>query len=241
MDRGALAVLLARAGSKGLPKKNEREIAGKPMLAWTIEHALRTPSIDRVLVTTDGDRLAEIAEGYGVEVVRRPTELADDAATVDAAVRHAVGQVVDLHERICILYGNVPVRPIDLADRALSKLEATRSDSVQSVCPVGKHHPYWMKTVDPETGELGMYTDNDVYRRQELPPVYMLDGGVIAVTRRSLFCVEAGRPHAFLGADRRAVVTDPGAVVDVDTAEDFKRAEAALCERLDDESSRAAG
>lgn len=238
---GALGVILARAGSKGLPNKNSLTIGGKPMLAWTIEHALSSKQIKRVLVTTDGEALAQIAGKYDVEVVRRPAELASDTATVDAAARHAVNQVVDMHEHICLLYGNVPVRPDDLSDRAIDMLSESEADSVQSVCPVGKNHPYWMKTVDPETGKLGMLHDNQVYRRQELPPVYMLDGGVIALKRASLFNLVENQPHAFLGADRRAVVTEPGDVVDIDTAEDLKAAEATLEERLRNGTIRAVG
>ena len=240
-DGGALGVILARAGSKGLPNKNSMTIAGKPMLAWTIEHALLSKKIKRVLVTTDGEALAQIAGKYDVEVIRRPAELASDTATIDAAARHAVNQVVDTHDNVCLLYGNVPVRPDDLSDRAIEMLEEKQADSVQSVCPVGKNHPYWMKTVDPETGRLEMLHDNQIYRRQELPPVYMLDGGVIALTRSSLFNLIEGQPHAFLGADRRAVVTEPGDVVDIDTQEDFKTAEAILEERLRNGSIRAVG
>ena len=240
-DGGALGVILARAGSKGLPNKNSMTIAGKPMLAWTIEHALLSKKIKRVLVTTDGEALAQIAGKYDVEVIRRPAELASDTATIDAAARHAVNQVVDTHDNVCLLYGNVPVRPDDLSDRAIEMLEEKQADSVQSVCPVGKNHPYWMKTVDPETGRLEMLHDNQIYRRQELPPVYMLDGGVIALTRSSLFNLIEGQPHAFLGSDRRAVVTEPGDVVDIDTREDYKTAEAILEERLRNGSIRAVG
>lgn len=238
---GALGVILARAGSKGLANKNSLKIAGKPMLAWTIEHALASKHIRRVLVTTDGEALAQIAHKYDVEVIRRPAELASDTATVDAAARHAVGQIVDTHENLCLLYGNVPVRPHDLSDQAIQMLSDTEADSVQSVCPVGKNHPYWMKTVDPDTGKLGMYKDNDVYRRQDLPEVYMLDGGVIALKRSSLYKIVEGEPHAFLGKDRRAVVTKPGEVVDVDTQDDFKTAEAILEERVQSGSIRAVG
>jgi len=242
MEHGAaLGVILARAGSKGLAHKNSLKIAGKPMLAWTIEHALLSKRIKRVLVTTDGEALAQIASKYDVDVIQRPPELASDTATVDAAARHAVNQIVDTHENVCLLYGNVPVRPDDLSDQAIDMLHQTGADSVQSVCPVGKNHPYWMKTVDPETGRLEMFTENQVYRRQELPPVYMLDGGVIALKRSSLFTLIENEPHAFLGRDRRAVVTEPGEVVDVDTREDFKTAEAILEDRLQNGSIRAVG
>ena len=235
----ALAVVLARAGSKGLPNKNGVTIAGKPMLAWTLEHALNSQLIDRVILSTDGPALAEVGrQMVGVDVVLRPAELANDTATVDAAARHAVNQLVSMHEHIVILYGNVPVRPADLTDRALHLLRETGADSVQSVAPVGKHHPYWMKTVGDDAS-LSAYEDNQIYRRQDLPPVYELDGGIIAVTRKSLFTTAPDQPHAFLGSDRRAVTTEPGGVIDIDNAADLDLAETVLLRQS--KSARTAG
>ncbi len=223
----SLCVILGRAGSKGLPGKNVRLIAGQPMIAWTIDHALaakRRGAIDDVIVSTDGEQIADIARDCGVDVVMRPDALAHDTATVDAATRHAVEQ----HdaEHVVILYANVPVRPDDLIDRAVATLRGTGCDSVQSVSPVGKTHPYWMKRVEGD--RLLPYVENPVYRRQDLPPTYMLDGGIIAVTRRALFTVREGEPHAFLGTDRRAIVNPAGVVVDVDDEVDAQIAEAAL-------------
>ncbi|MFI4860530.1 MAG: cytidylyltransferase domain-containing protein [Phycisphaerales bacterium JB063] len=227
----ALAVVLARAGSKGLPHKNILDVAGKPMLAWTLEHALASTSVDRVLLSTDGEALAAVGRRYpGVEVVPRPDELASDTATVDAAARHALTQTDSTHRAVVILYGNIPVRPADLTDRALAMLHDTGADSVQSVCPVGKHHPYWMKQLGAND-ELIAYEDNNIYRRQDLPPVYELDGGIIAVTRDALFTTRPGEPHAFLGSDRRAITTEPGDVIDVDSAIDLHVAQAILSHR----------
>lgn len=236
-NRNTLAVVLARAGSKGLPSKNALPCAGRPMLAWTLEHALSSQRVGRVVLSTDGLALADIARSMSVEVIERPAALADDAATVDDAARHAVETMENgrgpFLDAVVILYGNVPVRPADLTDRALAKLAATGCDSVQSLSPVGKHHPWWMKRLGGEQGDaLKPYHPNGVYRRQDLPPVYGLDGGVIAVTRESLFTVTPGQPHAFLGTDRRAVVcANEGEVIDVDTAIDLKLAEAVLSER----------
>lgn len=230
-DQPALCIILARAGSKGLPNKNLLDVAGKPMLAWTIEHALASTSVGQILVSTDGPILAEIARPYDVQVILRPNELANDTAPIDAAARHAVNQIVGLHEQIAILYGNVPVRPADLTDRALQKLAETGCDSVQSVYPVEKNHPYWMKTVEDGSDRLNMFIENNIYRRQDLPPVHMLDGGVIALTRQALFTIKNGEPHAFLGRDRRAITTKPGEVVDVDTETDRLVAETILRQR----------
>jgi len=230
-----LCVILARAGSKGLPNKNTRNLAGKPLVAWTVGHASEARGIDRTVLSTDGPEIARIGRDCGVEVVMRPSELASDTATVDSAARHAVlwaeESAPQFYDAVVILYGNVPMRPSGLIDRAVAKLETTGANSVQSVCPVGKFHPFWMKRLGGEDGdELQHYQPNNVYRRQDLPPVYQLDGGVIAVTRKSLFTVIEGRPHAFLGDDRRAVVTEPGQVVDVDTPMDFTLAQVLMAQ-----------
>jgi N-acylneuraminate cytidylyltransferase len=235
--RDHLAVILARAGSQGLPTKNAMPVAGKPMLSWTIEHALGAQSLDQVVLSTDGAELAEIGRGKGVAVIERPPSLASETATVDAAARHAV-QCVESDDRckyrmVTILYANVPVRPGDLTDRALAKLEETGADSVQSVTPVGTSHPYWMKQMGGEAGDaVAQWTPNQVYRRQDLPAAYLLNGGVLAVTRQSLFRKVPGQPHAFLGDDQRAVVTEAGEVVDVDTELDRRFAETILSYQL---------
>lgn len=225
-----LAIVLARGGSKGLPNKNALPLAGKPTLAWTLEHALASASLDHVVLSTDSEELASIARGYpGVSVVMRPAELASDTAPVDAAARHAAAATVGMHEHLVLLYGNVPVRPVDLTERALRKLRDSGADSVQSVCQVGKNHPYWMKQLaGPDVDRLQPITENKVYRRQDLPEVYILDGGLIAVTRDSLFRLVEDEPHAFLGQDRRAITTQPGEVVDIDTELDHLVAEAIL-------------
>ncbi|QQE10143.1 acylneuraminate cytidylyltransferase family protein [Planctomycetota bacterium] len=230
-----LAVILARAGSQGLPNKNGLMLLGKPMLQYTVEHAHNSISLDYTILSTDGGHLAEIAQDLNVPTVLRPEALATSTATVDSAVRHAVlefeRQTGFEFERIVVLYGNVPVRPMDLTDRAIAKLEETGCDSVQSVYSVEKNHPYWMKRVDDED-RLLMYEENHIYRRQELPPVYMLDGGIIALKREALFIQKENEPHAFLGVDRRAVMTNPHDVVDIDSALDLKIAEAILKENM---------
>lgn len=231
-----LCIILARAGSKGLPGKNVAPLLGRPMIAYTIEHALAARSLDRVVVSTDGAEIAEVARLMGVEVIDRPAALAGDLATVDAAARHALQAAEAVggqrYDAVVILYGNVPLRPADLIDRAVAKLESSGADSVQSLCPVGKMHPYWMKKLGgPDGDRIEDYQPNTVYRRQDLPAVYQLDGGIIAVRRQALLTIVPGQPHAFLGQDRRAVITRPGEVVDVDTSADLAVAEALLRQR----------
>ncbi|MDZ4754365.1 MAG: acylneuraminate cytidylyltransferase family protein, partial [Phycisphaerae bacterium] len=226
-----LAVVIGRAGSKGLPGKNAMMLCGRPMIAHAIDHALASAGVDRIVVSTDGDAIADAARVMGVDVVRRPADLASDTATVDSAVRHAVEASGSSASIIVILYANIPIRPDGLIDRAIATLQATGADSVQSYERPGKYHPYWMVRLG-ELGEVRQWEANTVYRRQDLPPAFMPDGGVIAVRRESLFAVVAGQPHAFLGVDRRGIENPPGSVVDVDGPVDFRVAEAMLLERM---------
>lgn len=227
-----LAVILARAGSKGLPDKCVRPLLGRPLVDYTIDHALGARRVSAVLLTTDSQRARELALARGIEVIDRPPELAGDTARIDEAVRHAVLRWEDRHRRRIdagiILYANIPIRAADAIDRAIQLLAATGCDSVRSVAPVGKHHPDWLHRLEGD--RLMQFRPNSIHRRQELEPLYCHDGAVVAVTRAALF--EALRapddPHAFFGRDRRAIVQRPQDAVDVDNAVDLALAEALL-------------
>jgi N-acylneuraminate cytidylyltransferase len=218
-----VAVIIGRAGSKGLPGKNALPLpfGGKPTICYSIEHALAATCVQRVIVSTDGRDIARAATARGVEVVDRPADLASDTATVDAAVRHAITSTGerDRANIVVILYANVPARPPTLIDDAVEMLLKTGADSVQSYCDVGKYHPFWMAKID-SAGRVKPNVKNNVYRRQDLPPLYIPDGGVIAVTCENLFRIDPNQPHAFLGVDRRGLVNPAGAVVDIDSAFD---------------------
>ena len=222
-----LVVIIGRAGSKGLPGKNALTVAGCPMICHTITDVRQATLVDRMIVSTDGDDIARAAESMGIQVIHRPAELADDNATVDAAVRHAVESVQSEADIIIILYANVPVRPEGLIDHALRTLLDSGADSVQSYTKVGKHHPYWMVMMDDE-GRIEPHVQNTIYRRQDLPELMIPDGGVIAVRRESLFDIDPAQPHSFLGRDRRGIENPCGAVIDVDTEADFVLAESIL-------------
>jgi len=226
---GVIAVILGRAGSKGLPGKNALALAGRPMICHTIDDALAATTVDRVVVSTDGDAIADAAASMGVEVIRRPAALAGDTASVSGAARHAVTTAGGDHDVVVVLYANVPVRPDDLIDRAVRRLRETGADSVQSYSKVGKHHPDWMVDLDPD-GRVRPEHPAPPDRRQNLRPLLLPDGGVIAVTRSSLLDSDPARPHAFFGTDRRGIAVDAGCVVDVDDAFDMAVAEARLRE-----------
>ncbi|MDY7108763.1 MAG: acylneuraminate cytidylyltransferase family protein [Planctomycetota bacterium] len=238
IEGGVIAVIIGRAGSKGLPGKNTRRLLGKPMVWYTIQDAKGAGLVDRIVVSTDCEEMKSIARGENLAVVDRPAGLAGDTATVDAAVRHAIETDGGEERIVVILYANVPVRPDGLIDRAVRKLIETGADSVQSYCDVGKHHPLWTSTIDLSTSTVTPYQANVPYRRQDLPERFLPDGGVIAVRRESLFTSVEGEPHAFLGRDRRGIITPSGSVIDVDSEIDSDLAHVVLTRRLSHASAQ---
>ncbi|MBS0187571.1 MAG: acylneuraminate cytidylyltransferase family protein [Planctomycetes bacterium] len=238
-----VAIILGRGGSKGVPGKNTAMVAGKPCVQWTIDAAKSSDHVAHVVVSSDDHAMLDLARASDAIAVVRPADLASDTARVDDAARHAVlafeqthAEIAE-HSPIVILYANVPVRPPDLIDRAVHLLRDSRCDSVQSYQPVGKYHPWWTAKLDgdarvgPWEGDV---LNHGVFRRQDLPPAFVPDGGIIAVTRRALFLQVAGTtpgPHAFFGADRRGVINPEGSVVDIDARTDLLVADAVLKER----------
>jgi len=211
MLKNVLTVIIGRAGSAGVPSKNTRKIADKPCAAWTIDFAIASAHTDRVLVSTDCPELASLARTMGVDVIDRPDHLASNSARIDDAVRDAVARTDTdgVFGTIAILYANVPVRPDGLLDNAIDRLHDTNSDSVQSYAEVGKHHPWWTCVVEND-GQVRAWDSgtlfHNTYRRQDLPAAHVPDGGVLVVTRESLFA-ECEGPHDFLGTKRAGVIT----------------------------------
>ncbi len=226
-----LAVILARAGSKGLRDKCVRPLLGRPLIEWTFDHVLASERVDGAVLSSDSRAAAELARARGIRIVDRPAELAGDAATVDAAARHAVeafeadGQACDI---VLLVYGNIPVRAPGILDRAVDHLTRTGADSVRSVAPVSKQHPDWLHRLDDD--RMIQFRENSIYRRQDLDPLYYHDGAAVVVTRAALFGAldDPGDAHAFFGRDRRAIVQQPDDTVDVDEMIDLFLAEAIL-------------
>ena len=237
-----LGVILARAGSKGLPEKCMRSLLGRPVIEYTFDHVAASRLLTAAVLTTDSEPAKAIARRAGIEVIDRPAELATDAATVDAAARHAVERWEGRHgiraDIVVLLYGNIPVRADGLIDQAIEHLIHTGADSVRSVAPVTKHHPDWLHRLDGD--RMSQLRPNSIYRRQDLDPLYYHDGAVAVVTREALFAaLEQPDDHqAFLGRDRRALVQQPQDAVDIDEPIDLDLAEAILRRQMSGTASR---
>jgi CMP-N,N'-diacetyllegionaminic acid synthase len=230
-----LAVIMARAGSVGLKNKHTLPLLGRPVISYTFDHAIASKLITGWVVSSDSPEILSLAADAGFHTIQRPPNLATVEASVQSVLLHALqaierdcGYVADV---VVTLYGNVPIRGEGAIDRGISLLQETKCDSVRSFCPVGKWHPAWMSRLDGD--KVIPLQPGSIHRRQDLETLYLHDGAVIATTRDSL--MQAAKtpddPHAFFGADRRAIVTAAGETVEIDQLSDLFVAEGLLRHR----------
>lgn len=225
-----LGLILARAGSRGLPGKCLRPVCGRPLICYTFDHACSARRLDARVLSSDCHEALNLASQRGVETILRPAELATDTALVDAAARHAVEVWEQSHggqvDAVVLLYGNIPIRAAGVIDRAIELLERSGADSVRTVAPIGRHHPDWLHRLEGD--RMVQFRPNSVSRRQDLTPLFYHDGAVAAVTRRALFSATPGDGQSFLGQDRRALVQSAHDAVDVDDSFDLAVADGLL-------------
>ncbi len=177
-NKRIIAIVPARGGSKGLPKKNILEINGKPLIAWTIGSALQSKLIDKVFVSTDSEEIALMAEKYGTKVpFLRPDEFAKDSSPSSEAILHAIESFRnnnEIFDYIALLEPTSPLRKKNDIDLAIKKLlDNEKVDSLVSVGEVHTEHPMIIKKMDSE-GFVSPYVDNikSIYQRQQADKAY---------------------------------------------------------------------
>jgi CMP-N,N'-diacetyllegionaminic acid synthase len=172
-----LAVIPARGGSKGVPRKNIRALNGKPLIAWTIEQAEQSRYIDRVIVSSEDEEICQVAKQSGAEIpFVRPAELASDTASGVDVLCHAVENAGADCDYVVLLQPTSPLRESTDIDAAIEYCVEQAVTSVVSLAEATKS-PYWMYHMK-EGGELTPFVDNAASNRQELPQSYALNGAV---------------------------------------------------------------
>ncbi len=226
-----LALIPARGGSKGIPRKNIRPFAGHPLIAYSIAAARQAETVTRVVVSTDDDEIAAVAREYGAEVpFLRPPELAQDDTTDLPVFQHALRWLADhegYHPEVVVqLRPTSPVRPPGLVDAAVRLLLAhPEADSVRGVVPAGQN-PFKMWRIDPERGCLRPLLTlpgvPEPYNapRQSLPPVFWQTGHIDAIRARTIL-----EKNSMSGTVILPLRIDPRYTVDIDTPTDWQRAE----------------
>ena len=224
-----LGVIPARGGSKGVPRKNIRLLCGKPLLQYTAEAALAARRLSQVILSTEDEEIAAVGRSCGLKVpFLRPAELARDETPMLPVVQHAVGWMETQSEHfdaVCLLQPTNPLRRAEDIDACLELLERNDLDAVVTILPVpAEYNPHWVYW-QSEDGSLRLSTGEEtpIARRQDLPPAFHREGSVY-VTRRRVLMEE----NSLYGKRLAGYRLNPEQCVNIDTSEDWERAERLL-------------
>lgn len=228
------AIITARGGSKRLPKKNILELAGKPLIAWTIEAAKNCSKIEDVIVTTDSEEIEKVAIEFGARVpFKRPAELSNDTATSFDVVKHCLDYLNEIEDKqveyLVLLQPTSPLRSSDDIEKAIELLQLKNASAVVSVCPT-EHSPLWSNTLD-DSLNLDRFLRDEVKntRSQDLPTFYRLNGAIY-ICKVEDFLKEK---TFFLSKNNFAYVMSTEDSVDIDTQLDFLVADFLLKQKIE--------
>ena len=225
-----LAVIPARGGSKGIPRKNIRRFAGQPLIAWSIAAAKQSNLVTRVIVSTDDEEIAEVARRLGAEVpFLRPAELAQDISVDYPLFEHALAwlkQNENYQPDIVIqLRPTSPIRPLEMVDAAVQLLlDRPDAHSVRGVIPSGQN-PYKMWRIGDDNRMLPLLTVEGVPEpfnapRQQLPQTYWQTGHIDVIRTSTVT-----EMRSLSGSVILPYLVDPAYAVDIDSPRDWSRAE----------------
>lgn len=218
-----LAIIPARGGSKGLPGKNIRHLAGKPLIAHTIEQARRSRYVTRVMVSTDSHAISDIAKQFGAEVLIRPQSISGDTATSESALLHCLDVLRDTEgyepDLVCFLQCTSPIRTEIDIDEAIEQLRRENADSLLTVSP--SHRFLWRNS--PEGAVPINYDAAKRPRRQDMEPQYV-ENGSFYLFKPELLIRESNR----LGGRIALHVMSDAAAHEIDSAYDFEYIESLL-------------
>lgn len=231
MEKKILGVITARGGSKRIPRKNVRSLAGKPLIAYTIIEAKKSKYIDKLIVSTDDEEIARISKEYGAEVpFMRPIELAQDETPSVNVLIHAVKFLEDnenFSPNIIVLFEPTsPLRTVEDIDNGIKKHLETGADSVVGVVKGDNRHPLKAKKIENDKLVDFYFEEKEIIRSQDLPPVYFRNGAYYSVKRDILI-----NTKTFYGPDTRPLVMDERNSLDINSDFDFDICEILLKKR----------
>ncbi len=219
-----LAIIPARGGSKGVPRKNIREVEGKPLIAYTIETALACTDLSKVIVSTDDLEIKEVSEKYGAEVHLRPEELANDTANVADAVEYVLNAQDEEYDIVFLLQPTSPLRlPQDITNTIKFFKEDKDLEGVISVVSVGDNHPARMYSLDDAQHMNSNDKSLEYTRRQDLPKLYIRNGSIYAVTTKVF-----REQKTLMPEHKKAYVMDSKWAVNIDEERDLDILEVVL-------------
>ena len=217
-----LAVIPARSGSKGLPDKNIKEVMGKPLLAYTVEAALKSGRFDTVHVSTDSEKYAAISRKFGADVpFLRSEALATDTASTWDAVREVLARYAKLgktFDTVMLMQPTTPLRTWEDVQNAYKLMEQKHARAVIAVCEVD-HSPLWCDTI-PENGNMKGFGRKDLawVNRQVLQPYYRVNGAIYLLTVTG---ISIPPDDEIYEDDCYALIMDRKKSVDIDSEDDL--------------------
>ena len=221
-----LAIIPARGGSKGVPGKNIKLLSGKPLIEYTTEVVLQSKLLTKVVVSSNDDKIIEVAKNTGVEVpFKRPSNLSEDETPTLPVIKHALAYYKNIGEEfdaICLLQVTSPFRTVDFLDNALQKFINEGADSLISVQKVPhEYNPHWTFELNEE-GNLKIATGEDIIisRRQDLPTTYHRDGSIY-ITKTSVILEK----NSLYGNTIAYIESKEKNFVNIDTLRDWGKAE----------------
>jgi CMP-N-acetylneuraminic acid synthetase len=221
-----LGLIPARAGSKGIPRKNELELAGRTLVERTVDAARASGVIDRLVLTTDSDAVAEIGRRAGIGVIRRPAQLARDDTPMLPVIEHALAEIERegwACDAVALLQPTQPLRRPEHIQAAVRLLEETGASSVVGVVRIPPHFaPQYAMRVEGERLLPYLAAGAGPTRRQDAEAAYSRDGTIYLARRTTL------RSGDLYGDDCRPLVVPPEESANLDTPADWRRAEALL-------------
>ena len=221
-----LAIIPARGGSKRLPRKNILNLAGKPLIAWSIEAGFKSKYIDETMVTTDDKEISEISKRFGASVpFIRPEKLADDFATRPEVIKHTIeyyqNKLQKKFDYLVFLQPTSPLRDESDIDSAIEYMMMKNADAVVSVCEL-EHPIHWSGSL-PQDKNMSKFLDNVAIqsRSQDLEKYYRLNGAIYICNVKKF--LEEG--CVFLKENIFAFEMAQDKSVDIDTKKDFEYVE----------------
>jgi CMP-N,N'-diacetyllegionaminic acid synthase len=225
-----VAIIPARGGSKGIPRKNIKLLCGKPLIAYSIQAALESRLIQRIIVSTEDKEILKIATEYKAEVIKRPLKLALDSTPSLPVFQHVIKHLEEkenyIADIIVILQPTSPLRIAADIDDAVQKFLNIKCDSVVSVCET-EHPPHWMYTLQHDKLKPLIKEGERILRRQDAPKIYRLNGAIYVTDKNTVM-----DQKSVMGNDIRGYIMPSDRSVDIDTQIDFDLAEVLIRQRI---------
>lgn len=215
-NKQLLAVIIARGGSKGIPKKNIFHINGRPLISWTIRAALQSKCISKLVVSSDDISILKVSQELGCkDVIKRPKILSGDDVPSSAVVLHAL-TLFPQYEYVLLLQPTSPLRTAEDIDQAFFSLLKSDSKSCVSVCP-SSESPYWTYSISNDGVLVNIIEPpENGHRRQNLPATFVLNGAIYIAKTDFLISNKS-----FFGPDTQAFIMPKNKSIDIDSIEDI--------------------